>query len=102
MNISNEIKLRAEEISDDLIAIRRHLHANPELSFQEENTSAYISGELDRLSIPYTTGWAGYGIVGFIEGTKGQSQKTRGPCESLHRHPPRGQKRTPPVRGPVA
>jgi len=53
-------------LAEFLILTRRHLHAHPELSFREENTSAYIAAYLDSKNIPYTKGWAGHGIVATI------------------------------------
>lgn len=47
---------------------RRHLHAHPELSFQEFHTSDYIAKQLDELGIPYTKGYVKTGIVALIEG----------------------------------
>ncbi len=49
--------------SAKLVQIRRHLHAHPELSFKEKETSAYIQTRLKDLGVDYTTGWASYGIV---------------------------------------
>ena len=37
---------RAEALKDELVAVRRDLHRNPELSFQEEETSARMADEL--------------------------------------------------------
>lgn len=54
------------QLSEFLVNVRRHLHAHPELSFREENTSAYIAAYLDSKGIPYTKGWAGHGIVATI------------------------------------
>jgi amidohydrolase len=41
---------------------------HPELSFKEEQTSLYVQEFLKGLGVSFTTGWAGYGIVGIIEG----------------------------------
>jgi amidohydrolase len=49
------------------IADRRHLHAHPELSFSEKETSAFIKARLDALGIPWTS-MADTGVVGTIEG----------------------------------
>ncbi len=43
--------------------IRRALHRNPELSFQEFHTSTLIQAKLDELGIDYQTGWAGTGVI---------------------------------------
>jgi len=57
----------AQTIFSEVVATRRHIHANPELSFQEYNTSAYIKGKLDELGISWKE-MAGTGIVGLIKG----------------------------------
>ena len=42
-------------LDDQIIDIRRHLHQNPELSFEEFETSAYIQCVLEKWGIPYET-----------------------------------------------
>jgi amidohydrolase len=64
----NSIKTKAEALFPELLRIRHHIHAHPELSFQEFNTSAFIADELDKLGISYQKGLAGTGIVATIEG----------------------------------
>jgi hippurate hydrolase len=64
----NTIKQLAESIYPDLIRIRRHIHANPELSYQEYNTMNFVAAELDKLGIPYTKGVADTGLVALIKG----------------------------------
>jgi len=67
----------AERIADqldDFIAIRQHLHANPELSFEEHNTAAYISEKLSEFGIEHETAVAGTGIVGIIKGKNPNSR----------------------------
>jgi len=44
--MKTKIAALAEEYFKDIQAIRRHIHQNPELSFQEEKTAAYIMQEL--------------------------------------------------------
>ena len=66
--ILNHIKSRSAELLQKVIEYRHHLHRNPELSFHEEETSTWICNVLDSHGIPYTTGWAGYGVVGEISG----------------------------------
>ena len=46
----------------------RHLHAYPELSFEEHETSAFICRQLEIMQIPYRSGIAGTGILARIEG----------------------------------
>ncbi len=46
-----------------LTAWRRHLHAHPELSLQEKETSAFVAAKLTELGLPFVTGVGGYGVV---------------------------------------
>ncbi len=46
----------AEEPAHSLSEIYTHLHANPELSFQEKDTAALLAGHLDALGFEVTTG----------------------------------------------
>jgi amidohydrolase len=62
------IKKLAEQISDEIISVRRILHANPELSFQEFETAKYIESVLDGWGIKHER-IAGTGITGLIEGS---------------------------------
>lgn len=50
MNISSDI----ERILPKVIEIRRHVHAHPELSGEERETTAYVCGILDEYGISYT------------------------------------------------
>ena len=52
------------------MAIRRHLHAHPELSFEETNTAAFVTRELEKLGLrPQPI--ANTGVVALIEGQPG-------------------------------
>ena len=46
----------------------RHLHAHPELSFQEFETANFIASELTKMKISFRAGIGGTGILGKIEG----------------------------------
>lgn len=56
-----------EEIYQRMVALRRDLHQHPELSWQEERTSARLKEHLDRLQIPYRI-LATHGIIADIPG----------------------------------
>lgn len=88
MKLIEKIKSLAGEYSNEIIKIRRHLHANPELSFQEFKTSEYISSKLEEYGIPHKTGFVGTGIVGMIKG-KNPGKKVialRGDIDALPIH----------------
>ncbi|KAK7349229.1 hypothetical protein VNO77_06424 [Canavalia gladiata] len=54
------------EVYDWMVKIRRKIHENPELGYEEFETSELIRAELDKLSIPYKHPVAVTGILGFI------------------------------------
>jgi amidohydrolase len=64
----HKIKAAAAGISQELIAIRRHLHSNPELSFQEHNTVAYVKMQLEGMGITQIKSLAQTGLEVLIEG----------------------------------
>ncbi|SOD14808.1 M20 metallopeptidase family protein [Pedobacter xixiisoli] len=73
--VSQEIIQLSKAVHEDVIGYRRHLHQNPELSFQEYETSKYIKAQLKKLTIPYEE-VANTGVVGIIEGKKQGNGKT--------------------------
>ena len=73
--IINKIKNLASKHSEEVIAIRRHLHQNPELSFEEIKTSAFVCSILDKYEIKYKKGFVKTGIIALIEG-KNPEKKT--------------------------
>ncbi|MCC7504084.1 MAG: amidohydrolase [Saprospiraceae bacterium] len=62
------IQQLAREYHADTVVCRRHLHAHPELSFQEYETSRYVASQLDAIGVEYRTGIAGTGLVALIKG----------------------------------
>ena len=75
----------ANEIKDELIAIRRDLHMHPELGFEEVRTSGVIKEFLKENNIPYIE-VAKTGVCGIITGTKdgeGKVVALRGDIDAL-------------------
>ncbi len=62
------IRAATERIEAGLIEIRRDIHANPELGFEEVRTAGIVARELARLGIWHQTGIGKTGVVGLIEG----------------------------------
>lgn len=65
--LKEKIKALAHTIAPELIGIRQHLHANPELSYQEFKTSAFVQNELTKIGIRFEVK-ATTGILATIEG----------------------------------
>jgi hippurate hydrolase len=63
----NTIKNLARTYSSEFIEVRHHLHANPELSYEEYNTSKFIQSKLSEWNIPFEVK-ATTGVVGLIKG----------------------------------
>jgi hippurate hydrolase len=61
------IKELAAKYKDEFIGIRHHIHANPELSYQEFETSHFVQDKLKGWNIPFEIK-ATTGVVGIIEG----------------------------------
>ena len=70
-----EIKDLAQKFTPRLIEIRRHLHAHPELSGMEHQTSAYIAGVLSSCGLNVKEAVGKTGVVGELVG-KGSDRRT--------------------------
>ncbi|KAH1048125.1 hypothetical protein J1N35_038909 [Gossypium stocksii] len=57
---------KRKEVVDWMVRIRRKIHENPELGYEEFETSKLIRLELDKLGIPYKYPVSVTGIVGFV------------------------------------
>lgn len=66
-----------DELFPKLVETRRHIHANPELSNEEEKTAAYVAQRLTELGLEVQTGVAKHGIVALLKGTED------GPCVAV-------------------
>ncbi len=68
MSLLGKIKELSNLYANEVISFRRHLHANPELSYQEYNTAKFIASKLRSFGIEPREGVAGTGVVVLIEG----------------------------------
>jgi hippurate hydrolase len=67
------IQTLARNYAAEFIQVRHHLHANPELSYQEFETSAFIQTRLKEMGIPYEVK-ATTGVIGLIKGNNPESR----------------------------
>jgi amidohydrolase len=58
----------AEEIAHHVVALRRDIHAHPELAFEELRTSRIVADQLDSLGLSTETGVAETGVVATLSG----------------------------------
>lgn len=66
----NTIETTIREVLPEAIAMRHHLHQNPELSDQEEKTSAFVAGWLRSFGLDdIRTGVGGHGVIATLHGT---------------------------------
>jgi len=71
--MKEKIQSLAAQFADDLVAIRRHLHRHPELSFHETETQRFVAGQLRALGLTPQP-MANTGLVAMIEGKNPQKK----------------------------
>ena len=71
--LKEKIQLLAKQYAAEFIEVRHHLHAHPELSYAEFETSKFVQDKLAAFNIPFEV-LATTGVVGIIEG-KNPSKK---------------------------
>ncbi|WGR91521.1 M20 family metallopeptidase [Bradyrhizobium sp. ISRA443] len=68
---------RIDSFADELTAIRRDLHAHPEIGFEEVRTSGIVADKLQSWGIEVHRGLGGTGVIGVLKG-KGNGTKRIG------------------------
>ncbi|TXI70649.1 MAG: amidohydrolase, partial [Cyclobacteriaceae bacterium] len=72
MHLIEKIKSLSESLQPEVIQWRRHLHANPELSYDEFNTAKFVAEKLKSFGlepVPMAT----TGLVALIQGKPGKN-----------------------------
>ncbi|MCP3778180.1 M20 family metallopeptidase [Paenibacillus sp. MZ03-122A] len=59
-----------DRLQENMVEWRRHLHKNPEISFQESKTAAFVADKLESWGIEIRRQVGGHGVVGTIRGAK--------------------------------
>ena len=75
METLDKIKSLADDYFQQVVEMRRHIHANPELSYQEHDTVRYVAQQLHSFGITATKNMATTGLVAEIQG-KNPGKKT--------------------------
>ncbi len=65
--LQQRIQQLAKQYHEEFINVRHHLHAHPELSYQEFETSKYIQQQLQQIGIPFEIK-ATTGVIGLLKG----------------------------------
>ena len=71
--LQQKIKDLAKQFAPEFIEVRHHLHAHPELSYQEFETSKFVQQKLSDYNIPFDVK-ATTGVVGLIKGKNPDSR----------------------------
>ena len=85
-NLSNSFASLADfaDKAEELTAIRRHLHAHPELSFEEKETAAFVAEKLESWGYEVTRNIGGHGVVAVLkQGNGGRSIAIRADMDAL-------------------
>src|SRR5690606_2237032 len=61
----------------------KHLHAHPELSFQEKETSKLLADEVRKTGFTVTENVGGYGVVGVLNNGNGPTMLVRADMDAL-------------------
>jgi len=78
------IRREAQDLAADTVALRRDLHAHPEVAFEEVRTAAVIAEHLRALGLEPRTGLGGTGIVAVLSGERpGRTVLARADIDAL-------------------
>lgn len=83
LHAADSIDAFIEKERPSLIQLYEHLHANPELSFHEEKTSARMAEEIRALGFEVTEKVGGFGVVGVLKNGPGKTVLVRTDLDGL-------------------
>lgn len=79
-DIQEKIRQAAENLDEKVRGYREHIHAHPELSYQEFETMKFVSDALTKIGIEHTTRVGDTGVVAII---RGEHHPIEMPCYGL-------------------
>jgi len=75
---------KSQPLYGRMVDLRRTLHREPELAFEEERTARTVMAELERLGVPFEYGGKGGGVVGrLVVGTQAPTVALRAEMDAL-------------------
>ncbi len=82
-NLQKNLEIFSKKNIDDWIKRYEFLHQNPELSFQEKNTSNLIAIQMKKLGFEVTENVGGFGVVSILKNGKGKTIMVRTDTDAL-------------------
>ena len=82
-DVQSAVRTRVDAELPSLVDLYKHLHANPEISFQEVKTAARIADELKQAGFEVTTKIGGNGVVGVLKNGPGPTVLVRTDLDGL-------------------
>ena len=81
--VPSAVRARVDAEYPRLFALYQHLHANPEISFQEVKTAARVAEELKQAGFDVTAKFGGNGVVGVLKNGPGPTVLVRTDLDGL-------------------
>ena len=78
------IRPRIDSLTPELVGWRRHLHAHPELAYQEKKTAAFVAAKLRAFGLEVHEGIGGTGVVGVLRRGNGPMVALRADMRRFH------------------
>src|SRR5580765_3858541 len=81
--LQEKVRASLDKEYPSLFELYKHLHTHPELSYQEEKTSARVAEELRNAGFSVTTGVGKHGVVGVLRNGTGPTVLVRTDMDAL-------------------
>lgn len=78
-----DVRSRIDSLAPEFVSWRRHLHAHPELAYQEKETAAFVAAKLREFGVEVHEGIGGTGVVGVLRRGNGPMVGLRADMDAL-------------------